>query len=213
MLALLLYAAFSQRSTSDLGGEVGKTIGGINMEDIFREAEYRVVKLSDMHPADYNPRFDLQPGDINYDNLKASIMQNGLIQPLVWNPVTGNIVGGNQRYKVLQELGVTQVVCAVIEYQTIEDEMAACIALNKAQGRWENALLIQLFDKLDKATLDYGAMGFDREEVEHLYSGLDDLEDGDIFDWSQEPEKKPPMITCPHCGKKFEERENRVTDQ
>ena len=58
------------------------------MENIFREAEYRVVKLSDMHPADYNPRFDLQPGDINYDNLKASIMQNGLIQPLVWNPVT-----------------------------------------------------------------------------------------------------------------------------
>lgn len=182
------------------------------MEVIFREAEYRPVKLADMHPAPYNPRFDLQPGDIAYDNLKKSVIQNGLLQPLVYNPVTGNVVGGNQRYKILLDMGAKEVVCACMEYQTVEDEMAAAIALNKAQGRWENALLIQLFDKLDRADLDFGAMGFDEDEVEHLYSGLDDLEDDEIFDWSQEPEKKPPMVTCPCCGKKFEERENRVTD-
>ena len=91
--------------------------------------------------------------------------------------------------------------------------MAAAIALNKAQGRWENALLIQLFDQLDKANLDYGAMGFDEDEVAHLYSGLEDLEDTDVFDFDKEPEKKPLMVKCPCCGKKFEERENRVTDQ
>lgn len=181
------------------------------MEDfVFREAEYRLVDLQDMHPAPYNPRYDLQPGDIKYENLKQSVLKNGLIQPIVWNPVTGNVVGGNQRLKILKELGAKQVMCSVIEYQTLEDEMAACIALNKAQGKWENALLVQLFDKIDKNNADYSAMGFDKEEVEHLYSGLDDLEDSEIFDWTQEPDKKPLMVKCPSCGKRFEERENRV---
>ena len=176
----------------------------------FKEAEYRIVKLRDMHTAPYNPRYDLQPGDVNYDNLKLSVMKNGMIQPIVWNPITGNIVGGNQRFKILQEIGVDQVMCAVVPYETIEEEMAACIALNKARGKWENALLIKLFDQFDKDETDYNAMGFDREEVEHLYSGLDDLEEQEIFDWSQEPEKKPLMVKCPCCGKRFEERENRV---
>ena len=181
------------------------------MEDfVFREAEYRLVDLQDMHPAPYNPRYDLQPGDIKYENLKQSVLKNGLIQPIVWNPVTGNVVGGNQRLKILKELGAKQVMCSVIEYQTLEDEMAACIALNKAQGKWENALLVQLFDKIDKNNADYSAMGFDKEEVEHLYSGLDDLEDSEIFDWTQEPDKKHLMVKCPSCGKRFEERENRV---
>lgn len=180
---------------------------------VFKEAEYRVVELADMHPAPYNPRFDLQPGDVKYDNLKKSIVKNGMLQPIVWNPITGNVVGGNQRFKILQEIGAKQVMCAVIEYQTIEDEMAACIALNKAQGRWENAMLVKLFESLDRDETDYEAMGFDREEVEHLYSGLDALEQEEIFDWGKEPEKGPPMIKCPCCGKKFEERENRVEDQ
>lgn len=178
--------------------------------DEFREAEYRLVKLADMHPAPYNPRYDLQPGDIKYDNLKLSVIKNGMIQPIVWNPVTGNIVGGNQRYKILQEIGAQQTMCAVVPYQTIEEEMAACIALNKARGKWENALLIKMFDQFDKDETDYNAMGFDREEVEHLYAGLDDLEEEEIFDWAKEPEKKPLMVKCPCCGKRFEEKENRV---
>ena len=184
--------------------------GGATMEDIFREAEYRLVKLADMHPAPYNPRFDLQPGDIAYEDLKKSVIRHGLLQAILYNPITGNVVAGNQRYKILLDLGAEEVVCACYEYHTIEDEMAAAIALNKAQGRWETALLIQLFDTLDKDEIDYAAMGFTEDEVDHLYSGLDDLADEDIFDWSQEPDKKPPMITCPCCGKKFEERENRV---
>lgn len=178
----------------------------------FREATYKTVKLKDMHPAPYNPRYDLRPGDIKYDNLKLSVIKNGLVQPIVWNPITGNVVGGNQRFKILQELGVQEVVCAVAEYETLEDEMAACIALNKAHGRWENALLLQLFQQLDENDTDYNAMGFDKEEVAHLYSGLDELEEDEIFDWSLEPDKKPPMVKCPCCGKKFEERENRVKD-
>lgn len=180
-------------------------------ESFFREAEYKTVRLADMHPAEYNPRYDLQPGDIKYDNLKSSVVKNGLLQPIVYNPVTGNIVGGNQRYKILKELGAEEVICAVIRYETLEEEMAACIALNKAHGQWENALLVQLFQTMGE-DLDYNTMGFDKEEVDHLISGLEELGDSAIFDETQEPEKKSPMVKCPNCKKKFEEGLYRVKD-
>lgn len=175
----------------------------------FHEAEYKVVPLANMTPAEYNPRLDLKPGDIAYDRLKKSVIRYGLLQPIVWNSRTGNIVGGHQRFKILQEMGATEVMCAVVD-KSLEDEMAANIAMNKARGRWENDLLRDMFESMDRATIDYDALGFDPEEVDHLFTQLDQLDDGDIFDTDMEPEKKPPMVTCPHCGKKFEERENRA---
>ena len=177
---------------------------------IFQEAEYRLVSLDDMHPAEYNPRYDLQPGDRDYDGLRASIIKNGVPQPIVWNKRTGNIVGGHQRYKILRELGAKEVICAVVD-KSPEDEMAANYALNKAQGRFENELLASMFEQMDRASMDYQALGYTSDEVDHIMSGLDWQTNDDIFDYSQEPEKKPAMVKCPCCGKKFEERENRVT--
>lgn len=180
-------------------------------EFVFREAEYRRVKLSDMHPAEYNPRYDLKPGDKDYDGLKKSVMRNGLLQPIVWNEVSGNIVGGHQRYKILVELGAKEVICAVVHYDTAEEEMAANIALNKASGRFETQLLADMFRQMDLTVTDLDAIGYSKEEVDHILTGLDWQEENDIFDFSMEPDKKPAMIVCPCCGKKFEEASNRVT--
>ena len=181
-------------------------------EFIFREAEYRRVKLADMHPAEYNPRYDLKPGDKDYDGLKKSVIRHGLLQPIVWNEVTGNIVGGHQRYKILLEMGADEVICAVAHYETIEEEMAANIALNKAQGRFETKLLAAMFEQMDRTALDPQALGYTDEEIDHILSGLDWQTENDIFDFSQEPDKKPAMIVCPCCGRKFEEASNRVKD-
>lgn len=177
---------------------------------ILHEAEYREVKLADMHPAEYNPRYDLQPGDIEYDRLKKSITKNGLLQPIVWNEVTGNIVGGEQRWKVLSELGVESCTCAVVHMEDENDEKAANLALNRAHGSFEDTLLQAMFKDMDLEDLDTEEMGFDADEVEHIMLGFGSMEDEDIFDLDMEPEKKPAMVKCPCCGKKFEERENRV---
>lgn len=177
---------------------------------ILHEAEYREVKLADMHPAEYNPRYDLQPGDIEYDRLKKSITKNGLLQPIVWNEVTGNIVGGEQRWKVLSELGVESCTCAVVHMQDENDEKAANLALNRAHGSFEDDLLQSMFQSMDLSDLDTEEFGFDADEVEHVMLGFGSMEDDEIFDFSMEPDKKPAMIKCPCCGKKFEERENRV---
>ena len=63
--------------------------------------------VSELLPADYNPRRDLKPGDPEYEKLKRSIEQFGYVDPVIWNKRTGRVVGGHQRLKVLKDCGVT----------------------------------------------------------------------------------------------------------
>lgn len=53
-------------------------------------------KITDLKPAPYNPRLDLQPGDPDYEKLKRSIQEFGLVEPIVFNERTGYVVGGHQ---------------------------------------------------------------------------------------------------------------------
>ena len=69
----------------------------------------------DLLPAKYNPRKDLKPGDAEYEKLKRSIEQFGYVEPVIWNKVTGNVVGGHQRLKVLIDMGISEVECVIIE--------------------------------------------------------------------------------------------------
>ena len=57
--------------------------------------------VSQLLPADYNPRKDLKPGDKEYEKLKRSIEQFGYVEPVIWNATTSRVVGGHQRLKVL----------------------------------------------------------------------------------------------------------------
>ena len=78
------------------------------------------LPVSDLHPADYNPRKDLAPGDKQYEKLARSIETFGYVEPIVWNRTTGNIVGGHQRLKVLVQKGYTEV--QVVEVELNEQE-------------------------------------------------------------------------------------------
>lgn len=55
------------------------------------------MDIGKLKPARYNPRKNLQPGDAEYEALKKSIERWDLVEPLVWNESTGNLVGGHQR--------------------------------------------------------------------------------------------------------------------
>ena len=48
-----------------------------------------------LKPAKYNPRKNLKPGDPAYEKIKASLKAHGYVDPVIWNEVTGNIVGGH----------------------------------------------------------------------------------------------------------------------
>ena len=64
------------------------------------------VPVEKLKPAKYNPRKDLKPGDPAYEKIKRSMTTYGYVDLVIWNEVTGNIVGGHQRYKVLVAEGV-----------------------------------------------------------------------------------------------------------
>ena len=151
------------------------------------------LKTEQLIPADYNPRKDLKPGDPEYDKLKRSIEQFGYIEPVIWNKVTGRVVGGHQRLKVLLDMGITEVECVVIEMNE-EKEKALNIALNKISGEWDQEKLALLIADLQGADFDVSLTGFDPAELDDLFK--DSIKDGihdDDFD--VEAELKEPPIT------------------
>lgn len=68
--------------------------------------ELRIMPVDQIQPADYNPRVALKPGDPEYEKLRASIDDLGVIDPLVWNETTGRLVGGHKRLTVLMNAGM-----------------------------------------------------------------------------------------------------------
>ncbi len=77
----------------------------------------QTMPIAQLKTAKYNPRKDLKPGDSAQDKLKRSLHDFGYVDPIVWNEVTGNIVGGYQRYKVLKAEGANEVDCVVVHIE------------------------------------------------------------------------------------------------
>lgn len=84
------------------------------------------VKLSQLTFAPYNPR---EISEEALAGLKASLKRFGIVEPIVWNKKTGNVVGGHQRIKVLQEEGITETQVVVVNLSKAE-EKALNVALN-----------------------------------------------------------------------------------
>ena len=118
------------------------------------------ISIDKLKPAKYNPRKDLKPGDPAYEKIKRSLHDFGYVDPVIWNEVTGNIVGGHQRYKVLKAEGVTEIDCVVVHIENPQDEKALNVALNKAVGEWEPKALADLLQDLQLSGYDVGAAAF-----------------------------------------------------
>lgn len=125
------------------------------------------IPIGLLNPAAYNPRKDLQPGDPEYEKLKRSMQEFGYVEPIVWNKRTGNIVGGHQRYKVLLDMGMSEVDCVVVDLDETK-EKALNLALNKIQGDWDYPKLKDLLQELDTGEFDIELTGFDMVEIEDL---------------------------------------------
>lgn len=124
--------------------------------------------VTDLQPAEYNPRKDLKPGDAEYEKLKRSIEEFGYVEPVIWNKRTGKVVGGHQRLKVMKDLGYKQVDCVVVDLDD-NQEKALNVALNKISGEWDNTLLANLLKDLDKNGYDVTLTGFDLAEAQELF--------------------------------------------
>ena len=147
---------------------------------MIKTAELKMLPLSVLKPAAYNPRKKLKPGDKEYQKIKNSIEEFGFADPLVVN-ADMTIIGGHQRFNVAVELGITEVPCAVVDVDKVR-EKALNIALNKATGVWDEKLLAELLEDLKNQDFNVDLTGFDPPEMDQLLSKLydKDLKDDDF---------------------------------
>jgi len=157
------------------------------------DMQIKRMPVTALKPAKYNPRKDLKPGDTAYEKIKRSLQDFGYVDPVIWNEVTGNIVGGHQRFKVLTAEGATEIDCVVVHIENPQDEKALNIALNKAVGEWEPKALADLLSDLQLTGYDLGATGFDAAEVDELFSKVHDKDVKDD-DTDLDPEEITPFV-------------------
>ena len=155
--------------------------------------EFAKKKVTELIPADYNPRKDLKPDDAEYKKLKRSLEQFGYVEPVIWNKTTGRVVGGHQRLKVLIDMGITEVDCVVVELDETK-EKALNIALNKISNDWDKDKLMLVIADLQGEDFDVSLTGFDAVDLDMLFkdSERDSVKDDD-FD--VDAELKKPAIS------------------
>ena len=144
------------------------------------------IKLADVKPAAYNPRRQLKPGEKEYEALKASISRWSLVEPLVVNLRTGNLVGGHQRLAVLQHLGYTSAEVSVVDLDEKEEKLLN-VALNKIKGQWDYSRLEEIFQEyeLEEAKVT----GFTGQEISLILAKNDDVEDPAAWQDDEEDEE------------------------
>lgn len=152
------------------------------------------MRIDDLVPAPYNPRVDLRPGDPDYEKLKRSIQEFGLVEPVVWNKRTGHVVGGHQRLKILRELGYEEVEVSVVDLDE-EREKLLNVALNKIEGDWDNFKLKELLQELEFGGADIELTGFDEDEIDKLFQQF--VVDEEIRDDAFDPDEVLKEIEQP----------------
>jgi len=119
------------------------------------------VKIDKLKPAEYNPRAIT---DKAVQGLSNSIDKFGLLQPIIWNKRTGNVVGGHQRLYDIINKGATETDVIVVDF-SLEKEKSANIALNHAgiSGHYDLEKLDILLKEIDLT--DYTDLQFDSLET------------------------------------------------
>lgn len=102
------------------------------------------------------------------------------------------IIGGHQRYKVLVDMGYSEVDCVVVDLNK-DKEKALNIALNKISGEWDEEKLITLLLELGGAV---ELTGFDDKELADLLSSKEEIIEDD-FNAADEAEKIVVPISKP----------------
>lgn len=183
-------------------------------------ADVRRVKLTELNPAPYNPRLIK---DEAFEGLSGSIDRFGLLSLIVWNEQTGNIVGGHQRYRKLEQDGETETDVVVVSLDH-DSEVALNIALNSPQIRGD--FTKEVVGLLERVEVQIGS-AFNDLGLNDLHSYVKNLkldkepkdgekEKSNSGEADYEEEEPPPsngdsaVISCPRCGSLWKMADNKV---
>lgn len=131
--------------------------------------EIEKINISEIKLPDYNPR---KIDDETFEKLKRSLEEFGYVEPVIVNRRNMHVVGGNQRVKVLKELGVKEVDAVIVDLDE-KKEKALNIALNNITGDWDEEKLKELLKEFDLDSEEIELTGFDMDEVSKMLVGVD----------------------------------------
>lgn len=178
--------------------------------------EFEKIKITDINPASYNPRTITEE---NYQKLKDSLGNFGLIDPIIINLRNNNtIIGGHQRYKALLDgdnttlylirLGDIGWVFTDTNLKVTDENMEKLMNINLNQtslmGEWDTLKLTNLFEELENEDISLDLTGFDENIFDELEFG-DDLfkedtasVDGDVSEEDGFESKYTTKLDVPH---------------
>ncbi len=166
-----------------------------SVRSLVREAVEVKMPLAKIKPAAYNPRRKLEPGDKEYESIKRSITEFGLVDPLIVNKKTGNLVGGHQRLTVLLDMGVKEARVRLVDLSPAREKVLN-VALNKITGEWNDLALANLLEEIGKDG-DLTLTGFDEMEHKGL---LESIKDEAPSGFKEVDENIETKYKCPKCG-------------
>lgn len=153
--------------------------------------QIKELAITELHEYENNPRNN----DGAVDAVAASIEEFGFKVPIIIDS-ENIIVAGHTRLKAAKKLGLDTVPCIVADDLTPEQIKAFRLADNKTGelAGWDFAKLEEELSGISEQ-FDMTAFGFAAE---------DDIDIDGLFEETEEKEKEPKKIQCPHCGEWFE---------
>jgi len=147
---------------------------------MIKTPEKRIMKVSELRPADYNPRKISREAK---KGLRRSMSEFGLLQPIIFNERTGNIVGGHQRYAVLIEEKIDETEVVIVDLPP-EKEVTLNVALNnpEIQGEWDDTIM-NVLESIEAETPElFAALRIDdlKEKLSHMGDDDEDSVDDDL---------------------------------
>lgn len=125
-----------------------------------------MMLIDDIKFSPYNPR-RINPEMV--ERLKKSVVEFGLVDPIIVNKRNSQAVGGNQRLRVLRDLGVTETTVVLLDLDDAR-ERALNLALNKIGGDWDFDKLASILSGLDD--MAKRMTGFDLPEIDLIVQSI-----------------------------------------
>lgn len=153
--------------------------------------EEKTVKVKDLRPYERNPR---RITEDDFNRLKESLRNNGYHQRiLVMKDLS--VIGGHQRIRALQELGIKEVKVLVPDRELNEEQFKEImIKDNLFFGQWDFDILSSDFEQEQLA-----GWGMPKEWLPD-FAPAGEEEQGKL---DEKEEIEPQLIVCPKCKHEF----------
>lgn len=132
----------------------------------FQRFEIVTVNRRDIKKAPYNPRV---LDDTARKLLRKNLETNGLVEPVVWNRRTGNLVGGHQRIGQIDDLEGRDDYDITVSMVDVDErqEQILNLALNNTNlhGQWDEPRVAEMIEQFTMQ--DFDAAGFTPADIDY----------------------------------------------